>query len=45
VILAHHAGEQLLVAALAGGTTTAVGGLVVFARLELYRLTRWLRDR
>jgi hypothetical protein len=41
VILGHHAGEQLLIGALAGGATVA-GGIAVMARGYLDRIHRWL---
>jgi hypothetical protein len=44
VILGHHAGEQLLVAALAGGSTL-VGAAAVVARVNLDRVLRWLNRR
>ncbi len=43
-MLAHHAGEQLLLGALAGGATVA-GGIAVVARAHLDRLQRWLSRR
>jgi hypothetical protein len=42
VILAHHAGEQLLLGALSGGATVA-GGIAVVARGYLDRISHWLR--
>jgi hypothetical protein len=45
VILGHHAGEQVVLGALAGGGTTLVTGLVVFGRARLATILRWLRGR
>jgi hypothetical protein len=45
VILAHHAGEQLVFAALAAGGTTVASGLVVFGRAKLGMMVRWLLHR
>ncbi|HEX2046081.1 MAG TPA: hypothetical protein VHF23_10675 [Gaiellaceae bacterium] len=45
MILAHHAGEQLVVAALATGGTTLLTGLAVFGRVKLAATVRWLRRR
>jgi hypothetical protein len=45
VILGHHAGEEAVFAALAGGGTTAAAGLVLVARVKLAGLARWLRRR
>jgi hypothetical protein len=44
VILGHHAGEQFLVAALAGGGTL-VGAAALVLRVNLDRVMRWLRRR
>jgi hypothetical protein len=41
VILAHHAGEQLLLGVLSGGATVA-GGIAVMARGYVDRIHRWL---
>ena len=41
VLLAHHAGEQLVLAALAGGSAVA-GGVAVVARAKIDRVRRWL---
>lgn len=42
--LGHHAGEQALLIALAGGGTVAAGMLVVL-RATLDRVVRWLSRR
>jgi hypothetical protein len=42
VILAHHGGEQLVLAALAGGGTSVAAGLAVVARTKLTKIVRWL---
>ena len=44
MILGHHAGEQLLVAALAGGSGL-IGVAAVGARVNLDRVLRWLNRR
>jgi hypothetical protein len=45
VALGHHAGEQVVLAALASGGTTLVTGLVVFGQARLATILRWLRHR
>jgi hypothetical protein len=45
VILAHHAGEEAVFAALAAGGTSVVSGLAVFGRARLGTLVRWLLRR
>ncbi|HSL64614.1 MAG TPA: hypothetical protein VK874_08150 [Gaiellaceae bacterium] len=45
MILANHAGEDVLLAVLAGGGTSAVGGVVLLARTKLDGLLRRLRPR
>ena len=45
MILAHHAGEELVFAALAGGGTTVASGLVVLGRAKLGMMVRWLLRR
>jgi hypothetical protein len=46
VIVAHHGfGEEVILASLAAGGTTAVTGLVVFGRAKLDTLLRWLLHR
>ncbi len=45
MILAHHAGEQVVLAALAAGGTTVVSGLLVFGRVKLATTLRWLLRR
>ena len=44
MILGHHAGEQFLVAALAGGGTV-LGATALVLRANLDRVVRWLRRR
>ncbi|HET9242417.1 MAG TPA: hypothetical protein VFN99_03175 [Gaiella sp.] len=44
-MLAHHAGEQLVLASLATGGTTLLTGLVVFGRVKLATTLRWLLRR
>jgi hypothetical protein len=45
VILLNHMGEDALLAALAGGGASAVGGVVLVVRLKLDGLRRRLRPR
>lgn len=45
MIVANHAGEDVLLTVLAGGGASAVGGMVVLVRLKLDRVVRWLRRR
>jgi hypothetical protein len=45
VILAHHAGEEAVLATLAAGGTTVVSGFAVFGRAKLGMIVRWLRRR
>jgi hypothetical protein len=45
VILAHHAGEELVFAALSAGGTTVASGLVVLGRAKLGMMARWLLRR
>jgi hypothetical protein len=45
VILAHHAGEELVLAALSTGGTTVASGLVVLGRAKLGMMARWLLRR
>ncbi|HZB85680.1 MAG TPA: hypothetical protein VE289_03860 [Gaiellaceae bacterium] len=45
MILAHHAGEELVLAALSAGGTTAASGLVVLGRAKLGMMARWLLRR
>ena len=45
MILAHHAGEELVLAALGAGGTTVASGLVVLGRAKLGMMARWLLRR
>ena len=45
MILAHHAGEELVLAALSAGGTTVASGLVVLGRAKLGMMARWLLRR
>ena len=45
MILAHHAGEELVLAALSAGGTTVPSGLVVLGRAKLGMMARWLLRR
>jgi hypothetical protein len=45
VILAHHAGEEFVLAALSAGGTTVASGLVVLGRAKLGMMARWLLRR
>jgi hypothetical protein len=45
VILAHHMGEQVLLASLAAGGTTAAAGMLVIGRAKLDEVLRWLRRK
>ncbi len=46
MIVAHHGfGEEVVLASLAAGGTTAVTGLVVVWRAKLDAVVRWLRRR
>jgi hypothetical protein len=45
VILAHHAGEELVLAALSAGGTTVASGPVVLGRAKLGMMARWLLRR
>jgi hypothetical protein len=45
MIVGHHAGEELLLAALAGGGTSLVAGLAVVVRVKLAGILRWLLRR
>ena len=45
MILAHHAGEELVLAALSAGGTTVASGIVVLGRAKLGMMARWLLRR
>ena len=45
MILAHHAGEELVLTALSAGGTTVASGLVVLGRARLGMMARWLLRR
>ena len=46
MILGHHGfGEEIVLASLAAGGTTAATGLVVFGRAKLDAAVRWLFRR
>jgi hypothetical protein len=45
VIFGHHMGEDAVLAALAGGGTTAAAGVALVVRFKLAGLARWLRRR
>ena len=45
MIFGHHMGEQALLGALAAGGTTVATGLVLFGRVKLDSVLRWLRRR
>jgi hypothetical protein len=45
MILAHHAGEEAVFAALAAGGTSILSGVAVFGRAKLGTMVRWLLRR
>ncbi|MGH2995190.1 MAG: hypothetical protein ACRDON_11975 [Gaiellaceae bacterium] len=45
MILAHHAGEEAVFAALAAGGTSVLSGVAIFGRARLGALLRWLLRR
>jgi hypothetical protein len=45
VIFGHHMGEEAVLAALAGGGTTAAAGAALGVRYKFAGLVRWLRRR